>query len=896
MKKIIFTVFSFVILFNNLLFSQSSCLNASPFCTGVTYTFPNSTGIPDLGPAGCMDGTIMNPQTASTPNAAWYYMQIDQSGPMTFTISQTSTAGSAIDVDYAMWGPYTSLSAGCGTGTFPIGNTIQSSNSPNSTETAALGALGGWDDVNCINNCCLGASTPPVPQVGDIYIILMANWSDVAGNFTFSQTGGSGSADCSFACGVNLTTNVGACTNDTYNVSGNLTVTSSPGVSSPNSGSVTISNSCGGSQTFNAPFTNIPYSFSGLTADGAQCSISVSFSGFPNCNTTQLYDAPLPCSGSTSCSFTDITGTTSSCTNNQYSISGTISYTNAPTTGTLSLTNSCGGTQTFNAPFGNSINYTFSGLSGDGSPCTISATFSDGTCSATLDYFAPNCNCPAEIGTFITGVTGNSNTLTKLCFGDQIQSISNNNWTPPNEILGATDPNSANYDPNAPPYDPGVSWLVYGCPPSIALTPGSANATNQTIPNDPCLLGVFDTIPNFTDINDLSLINSLPPGSFTNNTLYFVPITMYSIVAGTYSYVILPALGCYEVGTPISVQYLPEITYTQSSNCANGTATITLSGGSPQLNGTNFSVVPGSLTPSSANFVNSTTANGGTIVIGNLSTGPYSFDVVDDNGCPKTISGNYNGSQAATITYPDHFYCINEPNASPTIFGTQGGTFSSGIGLNINSSTGVINFQNSNPGGYTITYTTSGALCPGTSTFDILIDDMPIVDGGPDQTLCLGKPLLLSASGAMTYSWSNGLVDGLSYLPNVGQTEFTVIGSTTAGCLGYDTVLVDVIADCITDEDIVFWVPNTFTPDGDQFNQTFKPIFYSGFDPFGYSMFIYNRWGEIVWEGHDVAYGWDGTYQEGIKVQDGTYTWKIKFKLKNTDEKKTYVGHVNLIK
>jgi hypothetical protein len=141
-----------------------------------------------------------------------------------------------------------------------------------------------------------------------------------------------------------------------------------------------------------------------------------------------------------------------------------------------------------------------------------------------------------------------------LCYGDQIDITSNNNWTPPSEILGATDPLSPNYDPNAPSYDPGIAWLVYSCPPTVSLNPAMSTATGLSIPDDPCLQGVVGITPNFSDPNDLSLINAFPAGTFTNNTVYLVPITMYSLVDGIYSYVILPADPCFELGTPIAVQ------------------------------------------------------------------------------------------------------------------------------------------------------------------------------------------------------------------------------------------------------------------------------------------------------------------------------------------------------
>jgi len=62
---------------------------------------------------------------------------------------------------------------------------------------------------------------------------------------------------------------------------------------------------------------------------------------------------------------------------------------------------------------------------------------------------------------------------------------------------------------------------------------------------------------------------------------------------------------------------------------------------------------------------------------------------------------------------------------------------------------------------------------------------------------------------------------------------------------------------------------------------------------------IFNRWGEVIFKSHNSEIGWDGTYgsnyNQGL-VADGTYTWKIEFKLKQNDERKIVVGHVNLVR
>ena len=75
----------------------------------------------------------------------------------------------------------------------------------------------------------------------------------------------------------------------------------------------------------------------------------------------------------------------------------------------------------------------------------------------------------------------------------------------------------------------------------------------------------------------------------------------------------------------------------------------------------------------------------------------------------------------------------------------------------------------------------------------------------------------------------------------------------------------------------------------------FTPVFYSGFDPQSFTMLIFDRWGEIIFETHDVDQGWHGTYLDGV-VKEGVYTWTMQFKVSESDKKVTYTGHVTLLK
>lgn len=159
--------------------------------------------------------------------------------------------------------------------------------------------------------------------------------------------------------------------------------------------------------------------------------------------------------------------------------------------------------------------------------------------------------------------------------------------------------------------------------------------------------------------------------------------------------------------------------------------------------------------------------------------------------------------------------------------------------------------------------------------------------------------LFNSSSNAINYLWNfgNGATSTTTspshIYPNDFPGEFIIslVAYNENGCTdtAYSTIVIE--------ESLLYYVPNAFTPDGNQYNQTFKPVFTSGFDPFDYSFYVFNRWGEMIFESHDAEIGWDGTYtsQQGVSP-DGIYTWKIEFKSKKTSERKVIIGNVTLIK
>jgi len=151
--------------------------------------------------------------------------------------------------------------------------------------------------------------------------------------------------------------------------------------------------------------------------------------------------------------------------------------------------------------------------------------------------------------------------------------------------------------------------------------------------------------------------------------------------------------------------------------------------------------------------------------------------------------------------------------------------------------------------------------------------------------------------GQVTQLWNFGDGSGTStilspnytYPEEAGYYNVTLIVANSHGCIDSTSQVVFV------ENNMIYYVPNTFTPDGDLFNETFKPIFTAGFDIYQYNLIIFNRWGEIIFESNDAEIGWDGTYG-GKACQDGTYIWQVTYKELGKDKRNELRGHFNLVK
>ena len=89
-------------------------------------------------------------------------------------------------------------------------------------------------------------------------------------------------------------------------------------------------------------------------------------------------------------------------------------------------------------------------------------------------------------------------------------------------------------------------------------------------------------------------------------------------------------------------------------------------------------------------------------------------------------------------------------------------------------------------------------------------------------------------------------------------------------CFQEDKIIINVI-EC---QETTFWIPNSFTPNGDRDNPEFGAY---GINIKDFTMEIYNRWGEILFQSNDINKRWNGEYRNKL-CQIDVYGYKVVYK------------------
>lgn len=851
---------------------------AGPFCvtSGSTQLIAADMGGTWSGPGVSASG-MFNPATAGIGthtinysvgvapcNAASSTTITVNSATVTPPANQTICSGGSATLTASgagsySWSPPTGLSSTTGatvtaspasTTTYTVTGTTAGCTS-NGTVTVTVAPL--TVGVSPNTSICSGASTTLTATGATNY-----TWSPATG--LSSTTGASVTASPTTTTTYTVTGTTGSCSS-TATVT--VTVTPVNVTVSPNA------NICSGASTT-------------LTASGA-----TNYSWSPPTGLSASTGASVSASPTTTTTYT-VTGTSGTCSN-----TATVTVTVTPLALTLSPNASIcnGGSTTLTA--GGATNYSWSPPTGLSSTTGASVTASPtATTTYTVSGTSGSCASSLSVTVTVTPVVVTVTPNTSICNGSSTtltaSGATNYSWSPATGLSSATGA-SVTANPTTT-----TTYTVTG-------TSGTCSSTaTMTLTVNPVPTVIATNNGPLCEGSTMQLqATSLPGASYNwSGPNGFSASTQNGSIPAT-----IAAGGMYTVTTTLN-------------GCTSSTTTnvIVNSGQMPVIN------AAGPFCETTANSFLSADIPGGTWTgtgIVNAASGEFSplqagagshqITYVVAGGCatPATTSILVNAMPVIQISTPDASGCapftasltdLSSP-ASSSI------TWDFGDGSTNSNQLNNVNHTFNSPGCYNVTVTsTNAAGCSTTTTFPSFICALP----NAVAEFSVNNPVhglmnpefhtFNTSSNASVYSWDFG--DGgtstlfnpsHTYAENAGNYVITLAANNAGNCP--DTARITVTIQ----EELIFYVPNTFTPDGDEFNNLFLPVFTSGFDPYNYTMTIYNRWGETLFESNDTKFGWDGTY-DGELCKSGIYTWAIRFKSSQSDKKITKTGHIQLLR
>ncbi len=829
------------------------CSDALPFCTGSPVDFPAGTDVPS--PIVNPDGGDGVGCLGSTPNPAWYYMRIGVAGSIDIQmIGSDGSLGAGQptnDIDFICWGPFNSQASMC---------------------TSVSDFNYADDPVNYVGCSYSGSAietfTIPNALVGEYYLLLITNYSNVPCSILFENTGGNGQTDCGILCANSITAIPTACdpATNNYTLSGRITV-----VGPPLTGTLTVTDGNGGSQVFNAPFANtINYSISSLPSNGGAYSVTAEFSDDNVCTATANYTAPG------SCLFCNITAASSgpACEGDDVNLTAT----NVNSGCTYSWTGPNGYTSNLQNPV---LVATTAGMSG---PYTATVVNPANNCTSTSTVVLNVYPIPV-----VPTIISNS----PICPGAILQlsgpaptagASAVYVWSGPNGFVGNTQTVSIPAMQASAAGDYTLVITENGCvspigSSTVALFPlpiPNAGPDVATCSAAAIQIGAAAT-PGFS--YSWSPITGLDLSTLSNPTVLQSNTTGNQLVV-TYTVTVSDANCSASDAVDVTINPQPTASFlTPSPQCFD-------------VNSFNFDA-EGSYS-SSAQFEwtfgpfasPSASTNESPLNISFSSTGQQNVSLkIKDRGCESTVfqapilvyempvanfdADSYEGCDPKLISFS------NLTTSTDPISSYQW-TFGGGRGSALANPDILFN----NPGIFDVSLiATSSKGCRNTYKIQgmIRINPTPVADFNLN-------PTLMTITDPHTYIKDMSVgSDLLRYkvtkledifqpnpkitFPDTGTYFITQVVETQFGCKD------STVKEAVVEFGFKIYIPNTFTPNDDGINDRFRPY---GEDVSEYSMQIFSRWGQLLYTSYDMENGWDGRSGLSNKIDaGGLYIYKI---------------------
>jgi len=618
-----------------------------------------------------------------------------------------------------------------------------------------------------------------------------------------------------------------------------------------------------------------------LTAMGA-----TTYSWTPSGTLSSGSGSPVTATPVTTTTYT-VTGTTGTCTG---TATATVTVNPNPVVNVNSATICDGDNATLTATGATSYSWTPSATlsSGSGSPVTATPTT---TTTYTVTGTTGSCTGTGTATVTVTPLPNVTVNNATICAGQSATLTANGatsyNWTPSGSLTSAS-----------------------GSP--VTATP--ATTTTYTVTGTSS--GCSNTATSVVTVNPLPTISASNNGPLCPGETLI--LTGNGQMGSTYSW---SGPNSFSSSTQN-----PQITSVSSAHVGTYSVTATLNGCTNTAT-TTFALNPGlvsTINPSGPYCKNdpavqlSAVNPGGTwsgTGITNAANGMFDPSVasVGNNTVTYTLPGGCGGPSSATI--------VVNPIPSPTFSAnvTQGcaplvvqftdntnpasSSVSWDFGNGQSSTAASPSAQYDNVGCFPVTLTSTDANgCTNSATVNsyiCVLADPNAQFHAADNEKPVSNPVfqfLNTSTDAVSYVWTFGDGTGAvqtnpshTYEGQSGSYTVELIAYNAAGCSDTARLIVTV------QDEQIFFVPNAFTPNGDEHNNTFVPVFTSGIDPQNFHFTIFNRWGETVFETYNMEVGWDGTYH-GKVVPSGAYTWSLWFKNPKNDGKFQFSGHLNVMR
>lgn len=757
----------FLLLISHKHYGQALCSQAQPVCAGSGNIFPgNNVGAGEIGPAyDCL---------LQQPRPSWHTLKIGASGNLSIVMSGTGNS----DIDFICYGPFTSLTNVCSNLT--LANRVDCGYSSSATETLNItGAV-----------------------AGQYYMLLVTNFVNTIQNVIVTQSGGSGSLDCSDVCNITgITRTISSCyAPNTYSISGTVSVNGVPTV-----GTLTITNSAGGTPVvYTAPFpTPITYAFANLTANGSTPTVTARFSSLTTCSLTTSYTAPstptlnlatssnplcipgsatLTASGSAG-SYTWSTGATGASIVESPALPGVYGYTvssyttpgciglatrnltvaNTPTVLAFAIPGfvCSGASATLIGTGANTFTWQPGGMTGNTVginptvPTTYSVTGTFGACTNTATTFVNVISGPV-----ITATTTASNSCPAQSVTLSATGAISYTWYP-----GGTIAPSLVVSPNVTTTYSVVGINAFGCTSTLVVTQTVSPTPNIIIsPASPTLCAGSSIALSATGATSYTW----NPGNLTGAAIVVSP-------SSNTSYTVTGSNGtCSNTAVlTVTVVPLPPVGASAStpSICSGGTVTLTGSGAATYiwnpggLAGTNVNVSPLTTTEYTVTGNASSCTNTAVVTV-SVSNGPVVSAVASPTAICPGATATLSATGAVSYTWTPGGLNTPDISVSPAV---------------------------------TTLYSVTGANasgCPTTVTVNLVVNALPGVGiTASSLSVCAGSNVTLTAAGAISYTWNPGNLTGAGIVVTPAiNTTYTVSGTSAQGCIGENTAPITVAA------------------------------------------------------------------------------------------------------